>query len=133
MQQIDIDFEVFKALTARRKAEEHTYNDVLRELLNLDPASVETKSQTSETRPGRRVGGRFLADGTKLRADYKQRRFEAEIASGELIYDGKAFQSASAAAKEITGTNVNGLAFWSVKRPSDFAWQKLLALPKEKQ
>lgn len=35
MATIDVDFEVYKALTIRRETEEMTYNDVLRHLLSL--------------------------------------------------------------------------------------------------
>lgn len=53
--QIDIDFEVFKALTALRHNETHSYNSVLRELLKLDPAEPYLKKIK-----GKILGGRFL-------------------------------------------------------------------------
>ena len=36
---IEVDFEVFKALTVRRATESMTCNDVIRELLKLPPRS----------------------------------------------------------------------------------------------
>lgn len=41
--QIDIDFDVFKALTALRESEDDSYNAVVRRLLNLSPESLKTE------------------------------------------------------------------------------------------
>ncbi|MDJ0978729.1 MAG: DUF4357 domain-containing protein [Erythrobacter sp.] len=41
--QIEIDFDVFKALTALRKTEEDTYNSVIRRLLKLEPIKGEAR------------------------------------------------------------------------------------------
>lgn len=38
--QIEIDFDVFKELTASRRAETVSYNDMLRELLNLPESRI---------------------------------------------------------------------------------------------
>tara|TARA_B100001765_G_C19376565_1_gene281537 strand:- start:208 stop:585 length:378 start_codon:yes stop_codon:yes gene_type:complete len=121
--QIEIDFEVFKALTSRRQSETHSYNDVLREILGLEPAAVQTSH-------GRALGGRFLPNGTELRARYKGQVYSAEIVSEKFVHDGKTYSSASAAAKAVTGTNVNGLQFWEVKRPGDVDWKSLKSLQK---
>lgn len=135
--QIDVDFQVFKALVARREHEGHTYNDVLRELLNLDSL------QEPEQAPGPFDGiadalgkplhghgfysrGLYLPDRTELRARYKQRSYRARIAGEVWVSeDGEQFASASAAAVAITGTNVNGLRFWEGKRPTDDGWRRL--------
>jgi predicted CopG family antitoxin len=140
MQQIDIDFEVFKALTAMRKSETHTYNEVVRDLLGLKKTLgrriSESFSPFSETfgpagETGRAISGRFLPHGTLLRARYKSILHTAEICNGEWVNEnGDVFRSASAAARVITGNNVNGLNFWEAKRPSDSDWRKLSALPK---
>ena len=135
--QIDIDFDVFKALTGLRKSENHAYNDVLRELLSLDsivePDLPEHPLQSASdalTRPlgfdGFTTRGLHLPNGTLLRARYKHREYLARIDQGKWIDDsGRAHASASAAAAAITGTNVNGLRFWEAKRPSDLSWQRL--------
>ena len=44
--QIEIDFEVFKELTARRTHEGHTYNEVLRDVLGLKPSFGRQGSDT---------------------------------------------------------------------------------------
>lgn len=133
---IDIDFEVFKALTARRESENHTYNDVLRELLQLDSLHETVIEQPLQAaaealiRPfvtgGFYSRGVNLPDGTLLRARYKQTEYTARI-DGEKWIDsqGREHSSASAAAAAITGTNVNGLRFWEARRPSDSGWRRL--------
>lgn len=133
MQQIEIDFDVFKELTARRRSENHTYNQVLRELLDLGTAHP---GMTDFSEVIRAVGkgivggfesrGLFLPNGTLLRAKYKGRHYKAAVEQGRFcLADGKSFGSPSAAAKEITGNNVNGLRFWEAKRPSDSDWARL--------
>jgi hypothetical protein len=141
--QVEIDFEVYKALTAMRLHERHTYNDVLRELLNLGPLLV------PEAHPGSIQGvmtqvvdhfsrgligppdsfvsrGLHLPDGTKLRARYKGSLYHAAIVEGRwLDENGKDHSSPSSAATDITGTNVNGLRFWEAMRPGDSEWRRL--------
>ncbi len=133
--QIDIDFDVYKALTAKRKNENHSYNDVLRALLGLEPveqtnawplgvdlvkALVSVKAKPLTLRNGE------LPSGTRLRAVYKGVEHRAIIKNGRWISENdEEFGSPSAAAKAITGTNVNGLRFWNGKRPIDESWQRL--------
>ena len=132
--QIEIDFEVFKELTAKRASEAHSYNDVLRDLLNLPLMVREPKSSpdaVGDGKSGRLVGGRFLPADTKLRAKYKSHIYTASIIGNELVIEsGQKFRTASAAAKFITDTNINGLTFWEVMRPQDSDWRMIKALPK---
>jgi predicted CopG family antitoxin len=140
VQQIDIDFEVYKALTARRESEEHTYNEVIRSLLGLKKHNnflqkilgpEISNPGDHEAALGRFIAGRFLPNGTLLRAKYKSFSHSAEIRDGRWADElGNDFPSASSAAKAITGNNVNGLTFWEAKRPSDNEWRKLSAIPK---
>ena len=142
MQEILIDFEVFKALTAMRLNERHSYNDVIRDFLNLDSLTdpmdaadilLEGDSISESTRAvgflaarGFSTRGIFLPNGTILRATYKQVLHTAKIDAGRwLSENGKTQTSPSAAAKEITSTNVNGLRFWHAKRPTDLDWYRL--------
>jgi hypothetical protein len=138
--QIDIDFDVFKALTARRKTESMTYNDVIRELLGLDSSArsaLRVNVERAEARgalrgfAGYSHRGLSLPDGTQLRATYKGQVYRAEIRDGKWLDDtGVEHLSPSGAAHAITGTNVNGLRFWEAQRPADLEWRKLDALPK---
>jgi len=137
--QIEIDFEVFKALTMLRQTENHTYNEVLRDLLGLQKTvgrqlSDQLRGVTAAFGPKPNTGflsrGLYLPDGTLIRATYKGRSYEARIEKGKWISsDNREFASPSGAAHAITGTQVNGLRFWEARRPSDTEWRKLDALP----
>ncbi len=133
MQTIDVDFAVWKTLTALRRDEAHSYNDVLRDLLNLPSSDAPGEgASTSEGDDGCYLSGRWMPAGTRLRAQYKGRLHDAHIRDGQLIdANGVIHSSASAAAKAITSTNVNGLMFWSVQRPTDTTWRRLASVPKK--
>lgn len=127
MESISIDFDVFKALTLRRAAADVTYNDVLRELLNLPPAN------RSHSLPAGANGdwvakGISFPEGTQFRARYKGRMYEAEARASALVYAGKRFKSPSAAAIEITGNSVNGWKFWECRRPGELDWTPMFSL-----
>lgn len=121
MATIEVDFEVFKALTNRRATEAVTYNDVLRELLGLQGAPTTPMA----TGPGWTWKGVTLPEGTEMKAEYKGRAYTAKIENGKWVQDGKTHTSPSAAAHAITGSGINGWWFWFVKRPSDTAWQQM--------
>jgi hypothetical protein len=124
MAAIDVDFEVFKELTVRRATEEVSYNDVIRELLGLDP--VHDVQERSLKSGGCTILGVHFPDGTQFRADYKGKKHEAEIVMGRWVDEkGSVRNSPSDAARAITGTNINGWRFWSVKRPNDLFWRKM--------
>jgi hypothetical protein len=123
---LDVDFDVYKALTNRRAAEDVSYNDVLRELLGLEaPAQPPTVSR------GWTCKNVTLPDGTELRAEYKGKMYTAKIVNGVWVQTGfeeRVFGSPSAAAFAITEGGINGWAFWWVKRPSDPTWAPLRKL-----
>src|SRR4051812_28263485 len=116
---LDVDFDVYKALTVRRATEDVTYNDVLRELLELGEKPAPTASPKIA---GWTWKGVFLPNGTELRAEYKGTAYTAKIVDGSWMQAGQTFGSPSAAAHAITQSGINGWWFWSVKRPGDPAW-----------
>ena len=118
---LDVDFEVFKALTNRRIAESVSYNDVLRDILGLPEEFLETSAQTK----GWSWKGVFLPDGTELKTQHKGTAYTAKIENGKWIQEEKLYNSPSAAAFSITGHGINGWWFWFVKRPDDPAWMPL--------
>lgn len=125
---IEIDFDVFKELTKRRKEESHTYNDVLRELLGL---SSEREPLRLVPRSGGSVymQGLEFPEGTKFRVTYKGRTFRAEIKNGQWVgEDGIVRKSPSDAASAITKNNVNGWRFWDFQRPGETSWSKMRVL-----
>ena len=128
MPAIDVDFEVFKALTARRASEEVTENDVLRQLLHLPRSSPSTSRSAAPAADDWVTKGVRLPAGTELRATYKGQTHLARVAAGALVLDGKRFDSPSAAAMSITRHPVNGWMFWECRPPGQGKWLRLKAL-----
>ncbi len=129
MPSIDVDFEVFKALTARRATEEVSENDVLRQILGL-PSRREAGA-SPRRQPGDWVtkGVRF-PQGTQFRASYKGQLHLAEVENGAMMVNGKRYDSPSAAAMSITVAPVNGWTFWEAKLPGRGTWEQIKALRK---
>jgi hypothetical protein len=125
--QIEIDFDVFKAITAMRVTESVTANDVLRHLFGLVPVReqhVPTPTHEEE-HADLTVKGVSFPHGTEFRAIYKQRKHTGVVQDGALIVNGNAFYSPSAAGKAITGSNVNGWNFWECRIPNTTTWVQL--------
>ncbi len=125
--QIDVDFEVFKALTALRESEADSYSDVLRRVLNL-PRRMMMLRDIGKPVVGLGVwfGTVHFPEGTKFRATYKGQTFTAEIRDDRWVdQDGIVRKSPSEAAGAISGTNVNGWRFWYAQRPGEDCWNKL--------
>jgi hypothetical protein len=128
MPSIEVDFDVFKALTARRASEDMTENDVLRQLFNLGKAA-DALTKTDSPAPDDWVTkGVRLPSATELRSTYKGKAYLARVNSGALVLQGRRFDSASAAAMSITGSPVNGWTFWECKLPGQDRWQILKSL-----
>lgn len=125
MRTIEVDFDVFKALTLRRPSEAVSENDVIRELLGLPPTSARPLGP-QEPAVGDWVakGVRFPA-GTEFRATYKGQTHLARVEGGALKLNGKRYESPSAAAVAITGNPVNGWRFWECRLPGRPAWKLL--------
>lgn len=136
--QIEIDLDVYKALTLHLLSESESYNDVLRRLLSISgeslaisrvedrivPATFNILAKAPE--PGAWLGNAFLPNGTQLRGTYKGRTFRAVIRDETWIDEnGVPRKSPSEAAGAISGTNVNGWHFWYAKRPTDGDWHRL--------
>jgi len=134
MRTIEVDFDVFKALTLRRPTESVTENDVLRELLGLPPAG-----RVAPGAPGMTValhpagsgswltkGVRFPA-GTEFRAHYKGETHLARVEKGALVLAGKRYDTPSAAAMAITNNPTNGWTFWECRLPGAANWQMIKA------
>src|SRR5487761_540968 len=97
MTTIEIDFDVYKALTARRGDETVTYNDVLRALLGLGQPAAGLRrlfgfggKTRSKTGPQSVVSGWLykginFSAGTELRARYKGQLHPARIERGGIV------------------------------------------------
>jgi len=131
MMNIEIDFDVFKELTNRRATENITYNDVLRELLGLNPLKTEEISPDFATFDGSwTTKGVTFPAGTEFRANYKGQNIFGKVESGFLVVNGKRFDSPSASAVSITGNSVNGWIFWECRLPGKTSWQIIKSLRK---
>jgi hypothetical protein len=123
--QIDIDFEVFKALTTMRESENTTYNDVLRRILELP------QIEAAPSPKGPISGKSFIAEGvefpngTEFRMRHKGQWFTATVSDGCLVQNGKGFSSVSKPACEITHTSVNGWKYWECRFPGHADWQSI--------
>ena len=91
MRTIEVDFDVFKALTLRRPAESVSENDVLRELLGL-PTQRQSVAIAAGPAPGDWVskGVRFPA-GTEFKATYKGKTYLGRVEGAALVLNGERF------------------------------------------
>ncbi|MSQ51021.1 MAG: DUF2924 domain-containing protein [Betaproteobacteria bacterium] len=130
MHAIDVDFDVFKAITMRRSSEDVTANDVLRQLLGL-PSKKEPTVPSSRPEIGDWItkGVRFPA-GTEFRANYKGQTWLGRVDGGALLMNGKRYDSPSSAAVSITANPVNGWTFWECRLPGQPGWKIIKALRK---
>jgi len=123
MHSIEVDFDVFKALTLRRATEDVTYNDVLRELLGLSSTKRAPVGPHTPATGGWFTKGVTFPDETEFRATHKGQAYSGRVESGALVLNGKRYDSPSAAAVKITGRPTNGWIFWQCRLPGKTSWQ----------
>ncbi len=130
MHTIEIDFDVFKELTFRRKSESMTENDVIRNLLKL------SKSDNILTKPNKPQGTPWVSKGvsfphdTEFRASYKGQEYYGKVHQGSLVVNNEKFSSPSSAATSITENSVNGWIFWECLLPNTNKWRPINSLKK---
>lgn len=128
MEQIEVDFEVYKQLTVRRATERVTYNEVVRELLGMKPRPNSTEVKSGQSAGDWVVKGVCFPVGTEFRTEYKGKRFEATVLEGSLVCNGERFSTPSAAAMAITDSPVNGWVFWDCRFPGESSWKSIKSL-----
>ena len=141
--QIEIDFDVYKAIELARQSFADTQNNVLRRLFGIDSSQpVAKKIATAQTTfdeiqpQGRSWSGKnvLLPHGTRLRMDYNGISYLGEILDGKWVVDGQTFSSPSAAAngvaitKDGTTTQLNGWVYWEVRLPQSTKWTQLKSM-----
>lgn len=129
---IDVDFEVFKELTVRRRSEVMTENEVIREVLGLSKPANHSKVVTASNNGGTPwvPKGVVFPHGTEFRATYKGQQHAGTVRNGALVLNGKRFSSPSAAAVAISGNPVNGWMFWECLIPGATKWKTIADLRK---
>lgn len=127
MPTIEIDFEVFKALTMQREAESISYNDVIRGLLGLPGSSVPLGVSAGSSDAWICKGVRFPV-GAEFRAHYKGKLYSGKVDKEGILIDGARSSSPSDAARLITHNNVNGWTFWECRFPGESRWRLLKSL-----
>lgn len=130
MRTIEVDFDVFKAITLRRASEEVTENDVLRQLLGLQNRREPTAPAARPEAGDWITKGVRFASGTAFRARYKGQTWLARVEGGALVMNGKAYDSPSAAAVAVTNNPVNGWTFWECQLPGKPGWTVIKSLRK---
>ncbi|MGC9953594.1 MAG: hypothetical protein ABSD21_04880 [Rhizomicrobium sp.] len=133
MATIEVDFEVFKQLTARRETEETTYNEVIRQLLKLPPQRATESARAPSQLLGWTSKGVLFPNGTEFRATYKGTSYSAKVEGNKLLLNDKAMNSPSEAATAITKNSVNGWVFWECKRPNEGRWRRLDSIAREQR
>lgn len=128
MPKIDIDFDVFKAITARRDNEDVSENDVLRMMLGLAEDQKKPHGKASWSADVWVSEGVRFAVGSKLRHRFRGgETARAFIVSEGVETGGVTYPGFSPAAAAVTGHQVNGWQFWEILR-SDGSWAKVDSL-----
>ena len=127
MQTIEIDFDVYKEITARRKSEDITENDVLRKLFDLQQKQPD-RPHLAINKKSWVIKGVEFPPKTTFRANYKGKLYEAVVENGKLHLNGKSYHSPSQAAISITNNTVNGWTFWECQFPGKSKWQLIKSL-----
>ena len=130
MRTIEVDFDVYKALTSRRPTEDVSENDVLRHLLGLPPRRERLGSEAGHTRDADDwvVKGVRFPTATEFRASYKGQTWLGRVERGALVVKGQRFDTPSAAAVAITKIATNGWTFWECRLPGQGSWQMIKGL-----
>jgi hypothetical protein len=131
MATIEVDFEVFKELTIRRKSESMTENDVIRSLIGLGHAAEKPTMENGHSGKTPWVcKGVIFPHGTEFQTTHKGQLYSGTVDQGALVLNGKRFTSPSSAAVSITTSPVNGWTFWKCRLPGTKQWKVISELRK---
>lgn len=122
--QIEVDFDVWRELTARRQSENDTYSDVIRRLLGQDGEAAQVAAPSQNGKAWYPKGVK-VPEGTLFRTTYQGQEHTGRVEDGALVVNGESFRSPSAAGSSITGYSVNGWIFWECQLPGTEKWVTL--------
>jgi hypothetical protein len=116
MPTVEIDFETFKEITARRTDETVSEGDVIRAALGL-PSKCSGEAE-ADSRFWVSEGVKFRV-GTELSHTFRDgRTVVARVTESGLEFDGKVFGGLSPAGVAAAGYQLNGWRFWFVRNSS---------------
>lgn len=136
MRNIEIDFDVHKAIENERRGFDESPNEALRRLLRL-PERKSSQSRASDASAKQKDWtdkGVVLPHGTELRMEYSGRTYIGKILDGEWVIGDMKFDSPSGAASGVAltrkgkRTRLDGWKYWFVRRPSETSWVFLESL-----
>ena len=126
--QIDIDFDVHKAIEIERKTFDESPNEALRRLLGLQPNIKKSTQEIVAQGKSWSSKGVTLPHGTKLRMEYNGTEHEATILDGKWHCGGGSHAGPSPAAAGVATTrdgtkpSLNGWIYWVAKLPGSNRW-----------
>jgi hypothetical protein len=130
---VQLDEDVFRELQQRAEPLVDDINAVLRRLLSESRSEPEPPAAVREVNLAR---GERLPVGLRLRGIFRDRRFEAEVTEEGIVFDGKAYDSLSAAARAAKAcagaseraSQANGWKFWEYLDPRSHRYEPLALL-----
>lgn len=112
MVQVEIEFGVWKKLNNLLIDENDTLSSV------IDRHICQERSQPKVWT----YEGVEFPIGSEIKAKFKRDIHTGRVVDGGLLVKGEVFDSPSAAAKAVTGTQRNGWDFWSCRFPGSQTW-----------
>lgn len=139
MRMIEIDFDIHRLIQLERRSFDEPDFVALRRLLKLGPPAKEVMPDAGpkSLRPWSK-GGVTLPHGTELRMEYNGILHLGRISDGAWEVEGHREKSPSGAASAVARTrdgspvNVNGKAYWHIRRPGDTDWTPYADLKRKK-
>ncbi|MES2753312.1 MAG: hypothetical protein V4659_01465 [Pseudomonadota bacterium] len=112
MPMIEVDFATYKEIVARRRSEDMTEGDVIKEAISIFK-DADHPSLSTEGEVWMHKGGAFPI-GLKLEHSFRDgRTVHATVTKGGVSYDGKVYKDFSPAGVAAAGYQVNGWDFWN--------------------
>jgi hypothetical protein len=139
MRTIEIDYDIHRLIQLERRSFDEPEYIALRRLLKLGEPTEEARAAAAQDRlRGWSKGGLTLPHGTELRMEYNGILHLGRIADGAWEVEGHRESSPSGAASAVARTkdgervNINGKAYWQVRRPGDSDWVPYADLRRKK-
>ncbi|MCK1547178.1 hypothetical protein IVB12_35965 [Bradyrhizobium sp. 179] len=139
--QIAIDFEIHKMIEAERRGFDEEPYVALRRLLGLPEPKAKIERVRAEDGAPWSEDGIIIPHGSQARMEYQRgaQVFEGAFLNGQLVVNGKSYDTLSAAATDLARTkggkrtSLNGWSYWKVKIRGEGPWRLMLDLRRAKQ